>query len=399
MIKLAKTYFMPVMVLLVIFLSEICSCTQILTGITDESTVEHVWAIILASITYTMLSVDLMNGKLTKRDKQVLLFLLVTLVLYYLTSFFYSKIHPRHFSYLLVYISESIPAAYIGMRFARSGYFDKVNNLLPFFIIPMALLIGSIGIRYASMGERVENDDSGLNYQTLSYYMAFSYSYSAYYVFLKQQSKGLFMAVSRVMMLFIMLYCGMVCLVSGGRGAFVFIIFISMIFSCIYLRNSRNHRIRKVTVLILIGAIVFWLINHFDVMESAGMQRVMDRLTEDSQREMLYHRAYETFMMSPILGNGVGSVWWTVGFYSHNMILDFLSEVGLFGTVIVIIILAKTAQKLYTLSKMDYLFLFFLIVMIGALVRLMFSSYWVSSIKLFFVCSLTYCLPVLKSKR
>lgn len=399
MIRLAKEYFMPVMVLLVIFLSEICSCTQILTGITDESTVEHAWAFILAGITYTILTVDLMNGKLTKRDKQVILFLLVTLVSYYLTSFFYSKIHPRHFSYLLVYISESIPAAYIGMRFVRSGYFYKVNNLLPFFIFPIALLIGSIGIQYAVMGEYVNDDDSGLNYQNLSYYMAFCYSYSAYYVFLKQQAKGIYLDVTRVMMLFIMLYCVMVCLVSGGRGAFVFIIFISMFFSYIYFKNSKKHRIRTIIVLILIGAIVFCLINHFDVMESVGMQRVMDKLTEDRHRELLYHRAYAAFMTSPILGNGVGSVWWTVGFYSHNMVLDLLSEVGILGTSIIIIILAKTAQKMYNLSKSNLIFLFFLIVMMGALLRLQFSGYWVSSIKLFFICSLIYCLPVLKSHR
>lgn len=399
MIKLAKTYFMPVMVLLVIFLGEICSCTQIVTGITDESTVEHAWAIILAGITYTLLLVNLMNGKLSKNNKHVFLFLAVTLVLYYSTAFFYTRNQPRHFSYLLVFISESIPAAYIGMRFARSQFLDKVNNLLPIFIAPIALLIGSIGIRYALMGERINDADSGLNYQSLSYYMAFSYSYSAYYVFLKQQAKGLFMAATRIMMLFIMFYCGMVCLVGGGRGAFVFILFISILLCYINIKNRKKHRLKTIAVLILLGTIVFWIISRFNIMESVGMQRVMYKLIEDSHREFLYHKAFDSFVASPIIGNGVGSVWWTVGFYSHNMILDFLSEVGVLGTLIVIFLLAKTAFKLYTLSKSNHLFLFFLIVMMGALVRLQFSGYWVSAIKLFFVCSLIYSLPVLKSNR
>lgn len=397
-INLIKTYFMPAMVLLVIFLNEICSCTQILTGITEGSVVEHAWAILLAGVTYTMLLLDGMRGKLTKRNIRVLSLLFVILVLYFVTSFFYNESRPLHFSNLLMFISESIPAAYIGMRLARCRDFDKINDLLPFFVIPFALLIGTIGIQYAAIGERVNNDDSGLNYQTVSYYTAFSYSYAAYYVFLKQKIKGLYMAILRIVMLFMMFYCGMVCLVSGGRGAFVFIIFISLYFAYSYLKNSKKHRMRTIAVLIIIAAVVVWLINRFDVMESAGMLRVMDKMMEDEHREILYHRAYEAFIASPILGNGVGSVWWTVGFYSHNMILDLLSEVGILGTTIVFIILIKTALKLLRLFRYNHIFLFFMIVMLGALVRSMFSGYWVAAIKLFFICSLMYCLPRNKMK-
>lgn len=398
MINRLKEYFIPAMVLLVIFLSEICSCTQILTGIADTSVVEHAWAILLAGIAYLMLMADWMKGKLTNRNILVFDFLLVTLVLYFTTSFFYNETRPLHFSYLLVFISESIPAAYLGMRLARGGDFDKINDLLPFFVIPFALLIGTIGIQYATMGERVRNDESGLNYQTVSYYTAFSYSYAAYYVFLKQKAKGLYMAILRIVMLFMMFYCGMVCLVSGGRGAFVFIIFISLFYAYSYLKSSKKHRIRTIAVLIVIAAVAVWLINRFDVMESAGMMRVMDKMMEDDHRRFLYNRAYEAFITSPIFGNGVGSVWWTVGYYSHNMMLDVLSEVGIIGTLIVFVILLKTGLKLYKLYGTDHIFLFFMIVMLGALVRAMFSGYWVSAIKLFFICSFIYCLPRIKMK-
>lgn len=399
MITLVKSYFVPMMVLLIIFLNEICSSTQILAGITDTSIVEHAWAILLAGVTYAMLLLDWKKCKLPKSNIRVLAFLSVILVLYYVTSFFYSEFRPRHFSYFLVFISESIPAAYIGMRLVRSGNFDKINNLLPLFIIPNALLIGTIGVQYAAIGERVNNDDSGLNYQTVSYYMAFCYSYAIYYVFFNRKTKGLFMLIMRGVMLLIMFYCGMVCLVSGGRGAFVFIIFITLFFAYSYLKNTKKHRIRTIAILIIIAVVVIWLINRFNVMESAGMLRVMDKMTEDDHRKYLYNKAYQAFIASPIFGNGVGSVWWTVGYYSHNMILDFLSEVGVLGSLIVLTILTKTAKKMYNLSKLNHIFIFFLIVMLGALMRLMFSSYWVSAVKLFFVCSLIYSYPMIKLKK
>lgn len=380
---------MPIMVLFVVFFEEICSCSQILTRSLDSSLIEHVWAVIMALISYSLILIDFIRGKITKRDFIILFFLFSLLLLYAASSFIY-RMPPKYFSYLLVFIAESIPAAYIGMRFVKSDSKDKINNLLPFFIVPVCLLIGTIGVQYAAIGERVNNDDSGLNYQKVAYFMAFSYAYASYYVFYVKDKKNILSFLLRSLMILMMFFCAMVCLVSGGRGAFVFIIVVSLYLTYIYMRNSKKHRIRSILIIVIVGIITIWLIDYFHVMESAGMARVMDRLTEDDKRMYLYDKAYNAFRYSPLLGNGIGSVWWTVGFYSHNMIMDLLSEGGIIGTSIILIIIFRSFVRLYRLTNKDEVFLFFILVMTGALVRSMFSNYWVAAINLFLVCSMVY---------
>ena len=130
----------------------------------------------------------------------------------------------------------------------------------------------------------------------------------------------------------------------------------------------------------MVAAATVWFINYFNVMESVGMLRVMGKLTEDDNRMRLYESAYNAFMDSPLYGNGLGSVWWTIGFYSHNMLLDLLSEGGIIWTLIIFSLLIRTIIKLYRYGRIDRVFLFFLIVMIGSLVRITFSSYWGAAI-------------------
>lgn len=390
--KIFEAYFMPIMVLIVVFLNEICSCLQIITGTIEGSVITHRVAIVLATMTYLLLFYDLCRGKFCGKDFKVLVLLAVIAALYAITPSFYSGTKPRHFSYLLVFISEAIPSAYIGVRASRGIKWENVNKLLPFFVLVSSLLIGTIGLKYASIGERVGNDDSGLNYQSVSYFMAFGFSYSCYYSLIVEHTKPWFKSPIWILMLLNMLFCAMMCLVSGGRGAFVYIVVIASFLLYYYLKSSKKKRFRAIISVAIIIAVVVWMIGYFDVMESAGMLRVMDRLTEDDSRMWLYRRAYNAFLQSPILGNGVGSVWWTVGFFCHNMFLDVLSETGIVGISIVLYIFGDTLIRLYKWSSKNKIFFLLIIIMSGALVRNMFSGYWVAAVKLFFICSFVYCI-------
>ena len=147
-----KSYFMPFMALFTIFLGEIGYIIQILSGSVEDSKAKYIIAIFLATIGYSLIIHDLINGKIQKRDKKILLLLFFLLILYISTSLYYG-LKNKYLSYLLVFIAESIPAAYIGIRLSKSITIEKINELLPFFVIPTTLLIGTIGIRYAMMAE------------------------------------------------------------------------------------------------------------------------------------------------------------------------------------------------------------------------------------------------------
>lgn len=384
---------MPFVVMYAIFMGVIGCSIQILTGSLDATYIDHILAIIFSVISMGIFIHDMSKGYITRKETHVLIVLFIILVLYALAPSFYGS-HWKHMSYLLVFVSETIPAAYIGMRAARTENMNKIGDLLPLFLIPTSLLIGTIGLRYAAMGERVNNDDSGLNYQSLSYIMSYAYAYSVYYVFFhEQQVKSFFCKTLKFIMLLMMFYCALVTLTGGGRGAFVFMIIITVLMALYYIKYSEGQKLHSFIVIGTITVVVIWMIEYFSVMSSAGMERVMGKLTEDYNREVLYETAYEAFLESPIIGNGIGSIWWKVGWYSHNMFLDLLVETGMIGTFIVSVFIINFLFKLNRYTHRDKFYVFLMILIMSAIVRYTFSGYWMSAVRLFMICSWVYCLP------
>lgn len=396
MIKLIKIYWLPILVLFVIFFNEIFSCSAILRGFTVDTGMKQYEAMLLAAVGYSMMGYDLLKGRMKKREHRTLFFLFAILFLYMLTPVFYGGSSDMHTTYLLVFVSECIPAAYIGIRFAKSGLHHRINDLLPYTVIPISVLIGTIGLTAAMMGLTVGNSDgqvggdTGLNYQSLSYFMAFSYTYASYYA-LYVKKKGLINIFLRFAMAADMLFCAMICLMAGGRGAFVYIVAITFFMIFYFLKSSKRHRAFAVITIILLAIIFIYIFNTFGVMQTKGMERVTGKLTEDNVRQELYQSAFDTFLTSPIIGMGVGSIWWTVGFYCHNMILDLLAETGLVGTLFLLSIVWRTFLRLYKLSVKDKTYLFLLLVMAGELTSCMFSGYYIAAFKIYFVCAFVYC--------
>lgn len=398
MIKFIKTYFIPFIALFIFFFDEIFSCAAIVGGFVVDNGMKKYEAIILSFIGYSIFFFNIVSGKISQKEQRIWSVLILILLLYSLTPIFYDGKSEYYQTYLLVFGSESIPAAYVGMKLAKSGSVSRIIDILPFFVIPISLLIGTIGVTAAMIGETVNQNsgygvEEGLNYQNLSYYMAFSYTYALFYVLYGGPKKGLGNLALKVIMGADAVFCAVVCLTGGGRGAFVYIVFISAFILLYFFKSSAINRSHAVLFIALLAVVLFFLINSFGVMESAGMERILGNLTEDNARMELYRSAFSAFLSSPAIGMGVGSIWWTVGYYSHNIVLDLLAETGLVGTLFFTFVIWTTIKRLYRYSKWEKCFLFLLLVMSGALVNCMFSGYWIAAIKVYFVCSFVYCMP------
>lgn len=399
MINLVRLYWLPVLVLFVIFFDELFNCSAIVGGFSVDTGMKQYEAIVLAICGYSMMAHDILKGSIRIRERRILCFLFTMLLLYVLTPIFFNNPSDKHTAYLLVLGSECIPAAFIGIRFANSNSLNRINNIIPFMVIPISLLIGTIGLAAAMLGKTVgsndyqEGGDTGLNYQTLSYFMAFCYTYSFYYVFYGNKKEGIINMVLKFAMAINMLFCVAICLMGGGRGAFVYMVVISLFLLLFYLKSSKKHRWHAIMIIVFFIIVSVYIVSSLGIMQSAGMERVSGNLTEDNARIELYKSAFDAFLSSPVVGNGVGSIWWTVGFYCHNMILDMLAETGLIGTFFLVNIIWHTFMKLYRLCKNDKTILFVFLVMTGALVNYMFSGYYIAAYKLFFVCSMVYCIP------
>lgn len=391
-----NSYWFFFLFFLFVFFDEIFFFTLILTGISAVDGMKTLEVVPIAGATYLMMAYDFFKGRVKGRVLNVLLFLIAIVLLYFLTQLFHDGSNPKYRSTLLLILAESIPAAYVGTRLAMSSSITmlKIDRLLPFFVIPLSITLGIVGVGYAREAMLMREDESGLSYQSISYFMSYSYAYCAYYVFFSPLKNTKLHRFFSVIMLPDMLFCALMCLVSGGRGAFVFIIVISIYILYTLRKSMKGHT--GFFILIIIGVSVAFLLAafYFDIWNSAGMDRVVGRLTEDRERERLYRLAFQAFEASPVVGQGIGSIWYTVGYYSHNIIMDFLAETGVFGTSIFVYILYKTSIGLYRQLRHQKIVVFLSMVFLGALVKNAFSGYYLGAFKLFMMCSYIYVMNI-----
>ena len=384
-----------ILVVFVILFDELFHAEANLLGLDVESGIKQYEAVVLALVAYYLMIRSFAKGQVDPHTMRVLAFMAVILLLYCLTPLFYGKDDGKYTSYLLVYGAECIPAAFVGTLLAKRDDLLIINKILPFFLIPSVLIIGTLGLATALMGAVIASnaeDSGGLHYQNISYFMAFAFSYFCYLLFFSNAHHKHRNGYVRFMYLFFIVFCVLVCLMSGGRGGFVLIVFDAVFLLYLYNPNNSKGRIRVYMFLIFASILIYFLLSYFDVLNTAGMQRVLLNLTEDSSREDLYQNAFDAFLSSPIIGNGAGSIWWIVGFYSHNIILDWLAEVGLLGTLLFVVLLIRTFWELMKKVKIEPAFVLYLMIFVNNIVFYSFSGYWVGAMKLFFICAFVFCL-------
>ena len=154
--------------------------------------------------------------------------------------------------------------------------------------------------------------------------------------------------------------------------------------------NRRKGKVGSLILLVGVALTLVYLVSYFQVFESVGATRIVNSLTKDEGRMGLWEKAIDSFKESPIIGHGLGSVWWEVGFYSHNFLADLLVETGIIGTITIMSVLIKCVLRIIRLSKSNTMAMFLLIVFSGILVETAFSGYWLSASKLFLVYGFVY---------
>lgn len=367
-----------------------------------ESGMKSAMALGIAAVGYFCIFRDFIKKKYCKRNGREFLVLCVILMLYLLTSLFYQPSSHDYWAQLLVFGSLCIPACYIGMRLAREDYFAEMMEVLPFFVTITAFFVSRAAIFASMQGVLLGkgDDEVAFNYQNASYFLAFSYAYSFFYVFYyKTEQKRMFNRFCHLLMFVLIFVCAAGCLVSGGRGAFVYMILITGYMFCKLIRRRGRGRAKYYVALVIgvIGSIYF--ANKFGLFDTAGFSRIRGSFMADESREELWKKAITAFVKSPLFGNGLGSVWWTVGYRSHNFLTDLLCEAGALGSFVALFILFTGLCRLIKWSKTSVFDFFLLVVMLGSLVNDMFSGYWISSYKMFLVLGYVYANKRAKTTR
>lgn len=397
-------YIFPFFALFVIFSDELFNSFLLISGIFIESGMKSKEAMLIAGVAYMMMTWDILKNSFSFRNYLQFLTLFIILALYVLTGFLYPHtfIYNNYIAYLLSYGSLSIPAAYVGIRLARGGYEKAMLQLLPLFLIVVSLIVGYVVLFSAFFGFLLNGTGDGFDYQNSSYYLSYCFSYSFFYVFFyhkdNKDKKGLLSTIKYLIVIFLIFFCAVGCILGGGRGAFVYLVLITIYLVYRVIKRSKGkNKIKYFFILGIVGVLMVIIATYFDIFHSVGAERVSKGLTTDVLRMQSWTDALNAFAESPLIGWGIGSIWWTVGFYSHNILTDFLAEMGLVGTTIMLFVIARMVISLLHRSKNSNFDMFLLLLLLGSLVQAAFSGYWISSFKLFLIFG--YVFGGYKNKR
>lgn len=374
-------------VIALLLINPIFNCTLFLLGISSASgQLQYAYIAIFALVFFAF------SRNISYRNflamKSILIFVFVFAFLYLFTGIFYgeNKLYKAEF---LSWGAACLPAIICGSLCSIKSDFYKILNAIPYFIIPITIILTYIAFSAAgrSGADLLLDDTTGINYQSISYYMAQLFGLASLCILERKHRKEYFFSFLMYIMLMLEL---IVCLKSGGRGGLVLIV----IYLAYFFKRTINgiHSISRKLIFLILCITVFLIVAYnLDIHESAGVQRMFQTFEEgDSSRNDLKMSALSYIYESPFLGYGLGSCFYLIGIYSHNIFLDIMLESGALGLLAFLFIMMLCIKQLMRMKKTDSHYSLIVLLFMYALTLNMFSGYWIANHILWF--AMGYCL-------
>lgn len=320
-----------------------------------------------------------------------LLLCAIIILLYFSTRCFYDEVNNRYTSYFLSMRVRFIPAVLTGMyMLSHDDIMKKVEYALLPFILLYTITLASVAFT-ANIGVNIAQtfNTDFLNYQSISYYSIFAFGFNMYLIV---QCSNSYTRYRRYILIALAILQVIITIMAGGRGAFVLGCVFTLYFALKHITFS------KLISYILIGLAVLLTINAIlsdNEIFKMGFERIFNFFgnTEaigTDNRWIRWNLAWNAFTKSPVFGHGLGSVFYEVGFYSHNIFTDMLCEGGVVLFLIFIFVLMKFIRASQILITEDYRNEIIVIVFLCSFVMNSFSGYYLSDTGIWL--SLTYVL-------
>lgn len=320
-----------------------------------------------------------------------LLLCAIIILLYFSTRCFYDEVNNRYTSYFLSMGIRFIPAVLTGMyMLSHDDIMKKVEYALLPFILLYTITLASVAFT-ANIGVNIAQtfNTDFLNYQSISYYSIFAFGFNMYLIV---QCSNSYTRYRRYILIALAILQVIITIMAGGRGAFVLGCVFTLYFALKHITFS------KLISYILIGLAVLLTINAIlsdNEIFKMGFERIFNFFgnTEaigTDNRWIRWNLAWNAFTKSPVFGHGLGSVFYEVGFYSHNIFTDMLCEGGVVLFLIFIFVLMKFIRASQILITEDYRNEIIVIVFLCSFVMNSFSGYYLSDTGIWL--SLTYVL-------
>lgn len=314
------------------------------------------------------------------KTKDLILWVVMLLfgIAFYGTSIFEVSSNSQYNSHFLRWASTCVSFVALGLTLRRKddSSFSFLLTLIPVFTVVLTFVIAKWAISGATDYSQYTTE-SGLTYQSVSYYMALFLGLNSYYLlssWKKEKSRKLMNILAFITMLFNVL----VCFMSGGRGGAILLLV--YLFVLVYELSSsiKINRLFLIFFFALSAGVFLLLSERFNLTQTAGFSRTFSYLENDN-RTLLWRECASHISESPIFGHGIGSDFYVFGYYSHNIVLDFLLETGIVGTILLFAVFIKVFIELFKQKSVNRCYLLPFMLFLYALVFNCFSGYWVST--------------------
>lgn len=333
-----------------------------------------------------------------ERNKYVLLFVIFIPFLIYISSIVDSLGNPAASSvissYLKIALGYIVPICISSIYVAKDGLSNYSRYIhVAMLLITIAVLISILnslsgkGLGYGSA-----------NYQTLSYYSALAFNLNLCFILYKEKLAvfSFFDDKKYTILSYILLLIQMSgCLISGGRGGFVYLALCSVY---MIINTKKFGKFASVGLFALLVAVVVSNMSEDNKLLniiSSSSERTFSYISKSgidmsqtSERDVVYESAVNYINDHAPIGGGLFMSRYEFGGYPHNFFLEILMQGGYLYFVIWVSILFAVIRKLLYLVKLHNDFLLMPIVLYPFTMLLFTGTYLWTPL---FWFSIVYC--------
>lgn len=328
-------------------------------------------------------------------EKKIILGLGVFGFMLYSTQFLYdgnkysiylsdSKMGDLFIGVFLRWGADCLPGCLLGISLAKLNDFSVIHKVLPFEAFILTPLMAYTTI-FGALQEGLHIAQGGFDYQNMAYYMAFLFCVSFYYAFIH---KGQISILTKAILIIFAAIQLVSCFMAGGRGGVVLLVVYLAYLGYLFLSKTNISIIKLVISAIACVLIVQYIADSVGLMDSEGFSR-SSGLLQDDDRILMWKSIWHFIEDNNYIGYGFGGDYFTYGFYTHNIIIDFILETGILGAICMIIIFYKMTRRLYYMTFYDDIYIVIFLFYLYGLIMNMFSGYWINTPSHWVVLGLT----------
>ena len=380
--KQKKIDILDILVVVFLFSGAILNCYLYLlnkTNLSGQLAVIYVLVAVVAVFT----AFFRFNRFLPKKFLGLILLFAAVFASFFITKSNYSQSVARFNSEFNLYLA-TIPSVILIAALVVWHQKHDISQLLIFtFDVLLTVVCGLVTVNSNGVTSAgLISDSSGFLYQNTSYYAACAFGLTMHVIQEKKYSDPILVPNS---VLYILLPIQMViCILAGGRGGFVLLLVLN-VWNILFGSRKIKSKVKNVIILLLTVFFIIFIapkvVSLFGV-DTTGLERIVRLITEgsnDKGRELLWSNSLAAFKNKPILGNGIGSVFYLFNSYSHNMFVDILCETGIIGLTIYIYVLYRFVAKAKIMYGQGSLFRFLIMIFVCGFTMNLFSGYvWVN---------------------